>query len=174
MLVTLFKNYFEICLLRKNPQDLPRSTELLAVSLALYIAISTLVIVYTAPLATAMASSVIEILLVSLITWVILRLHKKPERLMQTLTAIVGTGCIISLFAIPLIYSGMLWQTGEVLQSVAALLYLALVIWNIMVLGHILRHALATTLGFGIVFAIIYIVITTYLISLAFPAIGPQ
>jgi hypothetical protein len=153
MLVTLFKNYFAICLLRKNPQDLPRSAELLAVSLVLYIAISTLVIVYSAPLATAMASSVIEILLVSLITWVILRLHKKPERLMQTLTAIVGTGCIISLFAIPLIYSG---------------------IWNIMVLGHILRHALATTLGFGIVFAIIYIVITTYLISLVFPVIGSQ
>ncbi len=174
MLTTLFKFFFEICLLRRKPQDLPGSPELLAVSAVAYLLISSLLMLVSATPKQALLSSMVELALVALITLVILQLNRHFERLQQTLTAIFGTGCIISLFAIPLLYSGLLTQPGGLLQAVAVLGYLALLFWNILVMGHILRHALTTTLGFGIVFAIIYIVITSTLISVLLPILESQ
>ena len=174
MLATLFKVFFDICLLRRKPQELPGSVELLTVSAVAYLLISSILMLVSASPGQALVSSLFELVLVALITFVILQLNHHPERLLQTLTAIFGTGCIISLLALPLVYSGLLSQPGSLLQAAAVLFYLALLFWNIVVMGHILRHALATTLGFGIVFAIIYIVIISTLISVLLPLLEMQ
>ena len=44
-------------------------------------------------------------------------------------------------------------------------IYLILIIWSLAIMGHILRHALDTTMGVGVVFAIFYILITSLLIG---------
>jgi len=66
-----------------------------------------------------------------------------------------------------------LLEVSELLQSLILMVYLALLIWNIVIMGHILRHAMETTLGVGIVFAMIYLVITSTLISVALPQLEP-
>jgi hypothetical protein len=162
---TLFRAFFNICLLKKGPQDLPLSRELLTLCLLLYTAVNILLALTTTAAVRAIASGVLETALVSTLTIIILRLTRHPERWVQTLTALTGTGCILGIMALPLFAGSMFPGAGDFLQALLVILYLILIIWSLAIMGHILRHALDTTLGTGVVFAIIYIVITSVLIG---------
>lgn len=161
----LFRAFFNICLLKKGPQDLPLSRELLALCLLLYTAVNILLALTTTTPARAIASGVLETALVSVLTIIILRLSRHPGRWVQTLIALTGTGCILGIMALPLFAGSLLFDSGELLQALLVILYLILIIWSLAIMGHILRHALDTTMGVGVVFAITYILITSLLIG---------
>lgn len=161
----LFTAFFKICLLKNGPQDLPLSRELLAVCLLLYTIINILLALTTTTPPKAITSGILETGLISIITIIILRLNRHPERWVQTLTALTGTGCILGILALPLFAGSLLFDSGELLQALLVILYLTLIIWSLAIMGHILRHALDTTMGVGVLFAIIYILITSLLIG---------
>jgi hypothetical protein len=163
--ITLFRAFFNICLLRKKPQDLPSSYDLLLICLFLYATINSLLALTTTTPGNAVLSGVLETFLVSVITLGILKLNRHPERWVQTLTALTGTGCILGILALPLFSGALLLNTGDLLQVLLVILYLILIIWSLAIMGHILRHALDTTMGVGVVFAIFYILITSLLIG---------
>lgn len=48
------------------------------------------------------------------------------------------------------------------------LLLLALLFWNLVVVGHILRHALSTNLGMGAVLATVYMYVSLSIIKILF------
>ncbi|MBM2830696.1 MAG: hypothetical protein HW411_1486 [Gammaproteobacteria bacterium] len=166
---TLFKAFFDICLLRIGPQDLPKSTGLLTICLIAYTFINFVLAWYAAPLLDAVLASIIETALVALITFGIVKLNRHPERWSQTLMALSGTGFIIGLVALPLIYGGAVAQNDQLLQAVILFMYVLLITWNVLVMAHILRHAMDTAFGFGIVFALTYIFITSLFISILLP-----
>jgi hypothetical protein len=169
----LFKTFLNMCIFRYKPQDLPQSYDLLVLCLLIYTFVNVLLAMTTAPFTRALQISVLDTIIISIITMIILRLNRHFERWHKTLMAITGTGCIIGLFALPLFAGAFLLQVSELLQSLILMVYLALLIWNIVIMGHILRHAMETTLGVGIVFAMIYLVITSTLISVALPQLEP-
>lgn len=168
-LKTLFQVFFSICLLRGKPQDLPNSVELLAVCILAAAVVNFLLALFSTTAANAMLASVIEIVLIALITLAILQLNKHPERWLKTMMALTGTGIILSLIALPLFFVSLHLQELAVVQLLAMLAYLGLIVWNIMIMGHILRHALETGFGVGILFALTYIVITSISIALFLP-----
>lgn len=168
--VTLFRVFFNICTFRNKPQDLPLSSALLALTLFCYTLANILLMMSSAPVTHAVLAGLLETGLVSLITICILKLSRHAGRWTKTLMALAGTGCIMSLLALPLFSGGLLQNAGGALQALLLMIYLVLLIWNIMVMAHILRHAMDTSLGVGIVFAIIYIVISTVLINTLLPA----
>lgn len=165
----LFKTFLNMCIFRYKPQDLPQSYDLLIICLLLYTLINVLLAMTTAPFATALQISILDTAIVTVITVFILKLNRHHERWLKTLMALAGTGCIIGLFTLPLFAGAFLLEVSELIQSVILMIYLALLIWNIVIMGHILRHAMETTLGIGIVFAVIYLVITSTLISVVIP-----
>ena len=165
----LFKTFLNMCIFRYRPQDLPQSYDLLIVCLFFYTLVNVLLAMTTAPFAQALQISVLDTAIVTIITVFILKLNRHYERWLKTLMAIAGTGCIIGLFTLPLFAGAFLLEVSELIQSVILMIYLALLIWNIVIMGHILRHAMETTLGIGIVFAVIYLVITSTLISVVIP-----
>ena len=168
-ITTLFKAFFDLCLFRRKPQDLPQSIELLIVCLVTYILINFLVGLNTSTTLRAIQASFLETLFISMITVIILKLNKHTERWLKTLMAIMGTGCVISLLALPLFIGIFTLDAGKAVQSVILMVYLVLLVWNIAIMGHILRHALETTMGVGVLFALIYIVITSILIGALVP-----
>ena len=158
-----------MCLFRRKPQDLPQSFELLVICIIAYILINFLLGLNTSTSIRAIQSSFLETLFISIITIVILKLNHHTERWLKTLMAITGTGCVIGLFALPLFMGVFTLETGSLLRALILMVYLFLLIWNIAVMGHILRYALETTMGFGVLFALIYIVITSILIGVLMP-----
>ncbi len=165
----IFNKFFDICLLRAGPQDLPSSTFLLGLSLLLYFVIGVLLTVISVSLVEAVVLVVADIALLGGLVYVLLWANNLLDRLIRVWTALLGSGAFFETLALPL----LAWQqqimdnaqsevislneTGVVVSS----LFLWLVLfWNLIVIGHILRHALSTLLPIGIALSVAYMFIS--------------
>ena len=153
---TIVRPFVEICLLRRAPQDLPDSIFLLAIMLVAHTVTSILLNAVVLEGWNALLAGVADTVLVSVLTASILYLHSFAARIVQTLTAMTGTGAVISLVAIPL----FAWHAGAQQagspSALATLLVFAVVAWSLAVSGHILRHALSVPYFLGIVVAVAF------------------
>jgi len=153
--------FWEICLLRTGPQALPASYSLLGLTLVLYAAVAVLVahaVLPTLPMA-AIAAAVDTFLLMAL-SRAVLWARMLGNRWPQTLSALAGTGCLFELILWPI----NLWQqqlgTVEPTFGLPLVLVLTVLVWNVAVMGHILRHSLSTSLFNGTLLAVVYIYVT--------------
>lgn len=169
----LFMTFFRICTFRSKPQDLPQSKELLLLCLLSYSVINFLLTLSVTGAGPAASSSLLETVLVCLITLALLWINRRPERWLKTLTAIAGAGCVIGIIALPLFFLTFVINPGDIIRSFLLMLYLCLLVWNIVIMGNILRHALETSLAAGIVFAILYLIITSILVNQLLPTVEP-
>ena len=171
-LITLSKVFFDVCLLRKGPQDLPKSSVLLAFSFFLYLLIDVLLSVQSRPVADALMVSLLDAFFLAGIVFLILRQHQHLDRLLQTMTTLFGTGVMLGIFILPLVYGTVQNQYGELLQQIIISLLLLMVIWNVAILAHIIRHAISTTIGISIMIAILYCLMNSLLFTMIFPEIS--
>ncbi len=165
----IFRKFFDICLLRAGPQDLPSSTFLLGLALLLYFAMGVLLTMISLPLAQAVMLVVVDIALLGVLVYVLLWANNLLTRLIRVLTALLGSGVFFEVMALPL----LAWQqrildnaqaevisldeTGIIVSS----LFLWLVLfWNLIVIGHIVRHALSTLMPIGIAISVAYMFIS--------------
>ena len=169
---TICGKFFRICLLQCNPQDLPASWLLLTICFVSYTAANILLALRKVTLIMALQAGVLESVLVIALTLVILRLSRHEQRWVQTLMALAGTGCIMSFLALPIFYGSAYAGADALLGTILFLLYLGLLVWNITVMAHVLRHALDTTFFFGAIFALTYILITSMLIDFVIPELA--
>ena len=70
----------------------------------------------------------------------------------------MGTGAILGLFALPLLFMQM--QTGDQPALLPSVLILGLMIWNLSVAGHILRHAISAPFFVGVLLALVYMYVS--------------
>jgi len=156
-MVALFNLFLDICLLRKGPQDVPTSVALLQLSVAVYAIVGLVLLLANLNITQAFTLVMLDLGLLLGLTYGVLNILGRGTRFTQTVTALAGTGLLLELIAWPLaIWIGQanLRQEAAALPS---LLYLALLVWNIAITGHILRHALSTTLAFGVLYAFGYL-----------------
>ncbi len=171
---TLTKAFLDICLLRKGPQDLPKSTVLLYMCLTLYTVFDVLLTLQARSIEDALLVSLVDVCFLLAVTFFILKQHHHLDRWIQTITALCGTGVILGVFIFPLVYGSAQNQYETWLQQIIILLFLVMIIWNIAVLAHIVRHAISSSMGIGIMIAILYIWMSSLLISMLFPEISTQ
>jgi hypothetical protein len=156
----LFDLFFDICLLRRGPQDIPASSTLLWLCVLAY-----LVSGYAALLAGVGAAYPLHSLLLALadlgllvaMSYIVLRTLGHSARLAQTLTALTGCGTLLQLIALPL---GLWFDRAHANHSGAdapLLLWLLLLFWSITISAHILRHGFGVNFGTGLVYAFAYL-----------------
>lgn len=145
---------------RCGPQDLPASTalawKLIWLSLLVeYLGTILLPLANQTPLRFALSFSYGLAL-----PWLLLALVRKRARYLQTLSALLATGIVLSLAFLPLamaaLNAGMGGDAteGNSRQSLLALLILAVMIWKIWVTGNIWRHALEWPFAAGVAVAL--------------------
>ena len=173
-LSTISKAFLDICLLKKGPQDLPKSSVLLFLCLFMYTLIDVLLTVQSRPFEHALMVSLVDVGFLLLVTSLILKQHQKLDRWHQTMTALFGTGVILGIFIFPLVFGGVQNQYEAWLQQIIVVLFLIMVIWNVAVLAHIVRHAISTSMGIGIMIAILYIWMSSLLITMLFPEMSAK
>ncbi len=147
-----------------NPQDLPASRGLLVFTLVSYGLVSVLIATPLSDFGTGIVQSMIELLLLTGFTLAALRLRNHPDRSAQTLTALAGTGALLSVILLPFLYLFAPAGDAAVSQELLVINFLV-IIWLIAVYGHIFRHALSVNLMLGIMTALAYLVITTTIIN---------
>lgn len=156
----LFLAFFDICRFRKRPQDIPASRNLLTVCLTAYGLLSAQLALLSQPFDKAVLTGVLEIVLLMVFTLAALQICGKSERWTQTVTALAGTGIIISVFAIPLyllIGNGVNVTVSDGLRALSLLFLAFLACWNVTIMGHILRNALEINMFSAVVIAFTYV-----------------
>jgi len=166
----LFKLFFDICLLRAKPQDVPASNTLLLLTMLVAIITGVPAIIGSVGgLASALMIGLMDVALILVLLRVFLTLAGLSPRLLQTATAIFGSGVIINLLSIP-VQVLLDTSTGySVAQFVGALFYFALLVWSLAIMGHILRHSFKLQLSSGVLIAMGYFMLVNTLVRLFLP-----
>jgi len=167
-MLSLFNFFVDLCLLRKAPQDLPASPVLFALVLLANLMLGTLGILDVFAVDKAMLAVVTDALLMLVLLRMALLLKQHGERFMQTATAILGAGIVLTLLAFPLQIGLQENMAETAFGTIASLAYLMLILWIQLVIGHILRHALQVSLTLGIGLAFTYSVISSTLVQYLF------
>jgi hypothetical protein len=163
----LVKVFWQIALLRKGPQTLPASRELLWLLLAAHWLIGVILVIDTLSLGRALLSGLLGTLIMVALVHGLLITHRHHNRVTQTLSALAGCEVLLGLFMLLLL---VMLHMGSGMQDLVSILWLLLLGWNIAIAAHIFRNALEVTLGMGILFAMGYIIISISLSSFLIPA----
>ncbi len=157
--------FWDIVLLRRGPRDLPAAWPLLAAAAMASFAIEFGMIASRVGAGSALGRAALDLALTTAVFSTLLGLRGQGHRLLQTLTALFGVDALLSLpLAVLALYS-----SGDAQQLLPALLFLAVLAWNLLVIGHIVRVALEVPLLNGVAVAISFTILSL-LIHRAWPA----
>jgi hypothetical protein len=149
--------FVELCLLRKGPQDLPASSALFGLALGADLVVG-VIIALSAGISAGigLTRGGVEIALMLMLLYLALHFTGRLPRFTQTATALLGAGALIGLAAALPVAMLPAAGEGEPQPALAVLLFLGLIVWSVLVTGHILRHTFGLTLGQGAVIALAY------------------
>jgi len=142
-MIELARLYVEIAMLRRAPQDVPAAGFVLAMTVAAYFAVNAVLNQALQPLQIPWLRPLL-VTTAFILAWyfVLLRLAKRPERFVQTSSAVLGVETLIS----PLLIA-VGWAVRRVGQESTWLLplmfiWIVLVVWLVAANSHILKNAL--------------------------------
>lgn len=168
----LILRFWEICLLRKGPEETPYSPPLLIILLLFGFLLDNLRINLLIPEQTYYQLAgvlLIHTLLMLLLTASLLVIFGYRSRIIQTLTALGGTGIILSALILPFDYITNLTQGKFTMASIISLF---VQIWSLVIVGHILSSALSVHRLTGIIIAIGFYILGIAAFSYLLPATG--
>jgi hypothetical protein len=161
--------FVDIALHRRSPADLPASQFLLALVLLVDLAIGVTALQIDETLRRAAALLLFDTALYFGAISAALRLFGKPQRFLQTATALVGTDVLLNTILLPL----LLWNHALDMppEQVAAprLLILLLFFWNLDIGGYVFSQALDRAYVVGVSVMIVYVLTSMALREALFP-----
>ena len=150
-MLSLLRLFWPLCQLQRGPQDLPADPALLLRAVLFCLLFGLLSFSLSMPFADAVLRAIVS-MLISLAIWTLLvRTLAKPGRQLLTLTAIYGTAMILNLLLLPVVW--LLEASGDN-PSFLPWLQLGLLVWSIVINGHILRHTMEWPLFAGVALAL--------------------
>ncbi len=158
--------FWQVCTFKVGPQDLPSSNNLLFSSILAYGLVSVLIAALSLPLGQALASGVLDVALVGAMTQLLLWIRELNSRFYQTFIALMGSGAIIGFIAWPLLI--MQVQAGEQAMVLPSLIIVGLMIWNVAIVAHILRHTIDSPFFVGVGMALIYMYVSVSIMNSLF------
>lgn len=169
-MIALAHFFFRLCLLRARPQDFPSSRELLGLTALGAVAVgASLVGGVRASWFLAVVESAADVGLALAVLWLGLRWTGHRARFIQAATAVMAMNLVLGALTVPLLAMSVAAGDAGELAVAAGLLLLAMLGWNIVVLGHILRHTFDVSMSFGVGMALLYTVFSYNVITGLFP-----
>ncbi len=169
-LVVLF---WDIARLRKGPAEVPDSVFLIRLLVVLSIAVGLLVGAVSMPWLHSLLWVLVDLAVTVLLLNVVLLIQGNRQRFNQTFIAILGTGILLNLATLPIfliIAQQPLDASGQLSPGlVLGLLFMAIVVWNVVILGHILSKTLDVGRFTGVVYALLYWWFINILVSFLVP-----
>lgn len=156
----LVRPFFQMCLMRLGPQDLPPSQFLLGLTLAAYTLCGFVASTVYMSAGQALLATLVDALLLCLLTAGLLVALRLQRRVVQTLTALTGTGVLLTVLAYPFVVWVEAVRANDGQQGFETVVLAGLIAWTVAVIAHIMRHALSTGFGLGVAVAIVYSIIS--------------
>jgi hypothetical protein len=159
-LVALARLYFAIAIWRRGPQDLPAVGILLPLTIAAYVLLSAAVGVLLPALHPGWLLQVVaDALFVAVWYWLLLAIARRRERYLQTATALFGLQTVLAAPSMALIWLMQRIEQQPSLRLPVYIAALALAIWTLVAIGHILRAALERPLALCLVLALLQMMV---------------
>ncbi|GJM11515.1 MAG: hypothetical protein DHS20C11_37910 [Lysobacteraceae bacterium] len=159
--------YLAICGLKRGPQDLPASRSLLYLSGTLYAATIWLYEIREGDVWTGLPTVILGIVTTWALYSSLLRFNEKEARLTQTLSASFGCNAIFNLAAAPIRWP---WADAILAKTEPppgfGLMLFAIIIWSLVIEGHVVRNAIDTSLGKGMAIALAFAIISVTVLVL--------
>lgn len=156
--------FVDICLFKKGPQDVPASRFLFGLALCAYWTVGILLLSLQSDWLDAGAQALTESLLLMAFAWGVLVVTHKVPRWLQTTTTLLATDALISLPGAVLLSAWLAHPAAEGLQ----LALLALTVWHLAVIAHVVRLALSRSFMLGVVLAVGYVSVTYGIMTMLF------
>jgi multisubunit Na+/H+ antiporter MnhC subunit len=154
-MTALINLIFNIMRLRAAPQDLPHSRFLMLFCIGVYLFMGLVIAMLDQGFGLALLSAGVDTLLLIGLAYLALWIRGYKGRTLQTVTAFAATGTVFEFIGWPLVaYLQSISNGGP---SSLSILLLLLIVWNISVIGHILRHAVDVPMWVGSGVALLYI-----------------
>ena len=160
----IIKIFFDICLLRKGPEDLPVNGVLMLVLVVISLFVSVWIGLIIYGKQVAISISIVE--LIFSIIFVKILLRKNPERFMQTFSAMLGAVTIINIISLPILIPLTYEELNQNIASLFGLLSFALLIWVVVVCGSIFSRAISSGLRYGILISVGYALLSIIILQL--------
>ncbi len=166
----LFNLFTDICLLRAKPQDVPASSTLMLLTMLAAI-VSGMLGAMSLPggLVSALMIGLLDVALTLALLQIFLAMMGLSSRLVQAATALFGTGVILNLLSLPVLWLTDVSPEHSVYQLLGVVLYFALLVWSLVIMGHILRHSFKLHLSSGVLIAIGYFMLVNTLAQMILP-----
>lgn len=164
-------SWVEQLLLRRAPQDDGFSPPALAVALLAYMAVDLLQAYSGSAWQVASAITLTDTLVMVVFSWAVLQIAGKSPRLVQTLTALAGTGALLGILGVPLVWHAVRAHQAGGPSAALVAGWLVLLVWTVSVQAHIFRHALSIRYGFALMIAALHAVIAIYTLETFFPRV---
>lgn len=162
-LLAALRRLLDVCLLRAGPQDLPYSRDFMILTMAGSLGAGLLAVGILEETRFALLELVLTYLFTVAFLYAVLSFRGFTGRFIQTASAVFGADAIITLVALPALHAA---SGAGAERPVTGLAMLALGLWNLAVLGHILRHALDTILPVGVLVALSYVIGSLLLVGM--------
>jgi len=135
------KQYVMMSLLLSSPERLPNSIQCIALSLVSYLLVGLMLVDAQRNYLAIFGQIALELILLSLIAYVGLRLKKTLGRFYQTLSALIGVSLVMTAVSLP-IYRLVVESSlsSESLTQIEINLAVALILWNLAVLSLIFKR----------------------------------
>ena len=168
-MVKLLNLFVDICLLRAGPQDLPAARVLLWLTGAASLITGTLVIVQgLGGLGRALLAQLLDLALMLGLLRAALTATGRGGRFLQTATALFGSSTLLNLVIMSLQLTMGQDASSSPFGELAALFSLLLIVWAVLVMGHILRHAFEIRLAAANLVALGYFFMINLMIQMLF------
>ena len=165
-LLPLLQTLFDIALLRKGPQHLPRSTAILLIAVLFWLfAMLASVVLIDRFDETDFFREVLSTTIGVLVYGWIVVLRGRGARLLQAMSAIIGCGGLLAVFR-AILYWGLATPLGPAFVS---FLVYGFLLWSLSVKGHIIASAIDTHWYIGALIAVgvfsLQLVINTFIVA---------
>jgi hypothetical protein len=168
--LTLFKTLLEIIFLQKGPEHIPRSSVLLVILLGCWLAVG---VIGAMVVDTYDSESLMMDLILTVVGFGIyaaaLKIFEKSERLLQALAAILGCGAIFG----TALFAGRYILTTVLAVSETALFSEFILLWSILIEGHIIARTIERPWIIGILFALAVFITQLQVFAVIKPLLDP-
>lgn len=135
------KQYLKMTLFLSSPDKLPVSTASILLTLIAYIAVGELILGDERTLISIIVQIGLEVAILFAISFIALKLTHKPQRLLQTLSALIGVSLIISLFSLIIMSVVPDSNSTEQISPQLVQINLILLLWNLAAISLIFKRA---------------------------------
>lgn len=166
---SLWHIFWGICVFKKSPQDIVNSYALVKLAFIGYVTVGAILFFSSTPTTIAIVISFIETILLTGFVYLLLNFFTVSNRFIQTITALYGSGAIITSFSVPIVFYIDASVRHEQSAGIAGLLLLAVVCWSYTIMAHILHKAIDKSLGVSLLLTFCYLYLSYQFIKLIFP-----